>query len=280
MMAESTLVRLQAASGLVLAGFLSVHLASHLTVNLGWDVAQQTLQVARLVYRAPLAELVIFPAALAIHLAVGAVRATRRWAAADKTAAAVAKAKKDDGDGNGNRNSEKVATKSALARWNPWAAAGGVGAWQRLTGLTLTVLLVGHVYATRISPVLFLPNPDATTDYAVVTASLRLYGPPFYVYYMVLGGAGAYHLIHGVGMALATLRPGTTATARASGGRSVAWRAASAALALGLASAVLAFGGVYYPIVVVHAKELLELHHLATFRLADLRGLADVVAGP
>ena len=255
--ADRTLLKLQAASGMVLALFLTGHLAGHLLANIGLDEANAFLHAFRAYVRVAWVELGVLPAALLVHAAVGAVRFMRP----SPTAAAA-----------GATKTAKPAAPSPTPSWaHPWSSPAAVGKWHRWTGLFLSVSLFGHVFATRIAPALFIADSDSVIDYNIVTFTLKFKPYLFHPYYVVFAGAGAYHLIHGVGMAINLFWPGASAAARATGGRSWFWRLLSLGIILAMASAIQGFAGRYYPVNVSNAALIAQLQYNYTGGFFDLR---------
>jgi hypothetical protein len=257
------LLQLQAASGMALGVFLSAHLVGHVIAVASLPAANAWLHGVRAVVQAPWIELGALPLALLVHMGTSFVRTTRRWAR------------------TGGPRLPSV--RELLASPWPWdRSPAAVLAWQRHTGTVLGLLLGVHTYATRIAPWLFLsPAENAALDYTVVTASFRLHPWLFHPYYLILGGAGAYHLVHGTAYGVRLLWPGRmSAHARVTGGRSVGTRLVAAAAVLAIAVALQALAGHLYPIAIPQAATLLERDYRASFGWVDERHLAAVVQGP
>ncbi|HNN92215.1 MAG TPA: hypothetical protein PKI03_08105 [Pseudomonadota bacterium] len=158
---------IQAASGAIFALFLVLHLCTAASGTLGPSRYDATLATLRSVYRPHIAvELLVIGLAGSVHIACAIAQMVRRR--------------------------KIVALKGA---W--WMRA------HRLAGYFLLLVILGHVFATRIAPTLATgPTATGKADFAFLAfASLSVPGF-FWPYYLLLGIAGATHL--GLGLHLAS----------------------------------------------------------------------------
>lgn len=158
---------IQAASGAIFALFLFLHLLTAASGLLGPAGYDSTLGALRHLYRPHVAvELVVIGASGTIHIACAIWQMVRR---------------------------RKVfALKGPL-----WMRA------HRLSGYFLLLILVGHVFATRIAPTLATaPTATGKADFAFLAfATLKVPGF-FWPYYLMLALTGSTHL--GLGLHLAS----------------------------------------------------------------------------
>ncbi|MCC6574309.1 MAG: hypothetical protein IT462_11010 [Planctomycetes bacterium] len=167
------LPKVQAASGAVFAFFLVLHLATTASAATGIAGFDNTLITLRSVYRPNIAvELILIGVPLAVHAVCALVQMGRRF----KT-----------------RPNPKPHWHIRVHRW---------------TGYYLLVVIIGHVFATRIMP-LFGAGPTATgsADFSYLAYSLVHWPAFFYPYYILLGFCGAVHMCLGVGIAARVLTP-------------------------------------------------------------------------
>ena len=111
----------------------------------------------------------------------------------------------------------------------------------RYSGYYLMLAFVGHVAATRGPGLLGYP-----ADLSFVHLSLAYAGVFFYPYYVLLGVGGAYHLTHGVIVALRALR--VRLPAALVGRRSVAFGALAVLASMVVLTGVLGLGGHLYEV--------------------------------
>lgn len=109
--------------------------------------------------------------------------------------------------------------------------------WHRNAGIFLAVFIAGHVLAVR-GPSWFAGIHPGFAGMSFTLAWLPAY---FYPYYFLLGTAGLYHGLHGLGVAAARFGWHLRVSARTA-------RIATAAGAIAFALALLGFGGVWYEI--------------------------------
>ncbi|GAX23040.1 hypothetical protein FisN_15Hh061 [Fistulifera solaris] len=165
--------QLQAASGLAFAFFLTIHLFSHLCLNLGWEYGRNMMSQMRGIYQHPVFETQLLLVFL-VHLTSAGVLYLHRkkveWT----------RSKKDD---------------DAIQTYTP-------GPYElqlhRYAGHFLATAIFGHVFSTRIAALLWLPDP-ALYDYSFITElQERIPYNLFTIVMYVLGAAGFYHLLYGV----------------------------------------------------------------------------------
>jgi hypothetical protein len=176
-----TLKQLNAASGLFFGAFLMMHLMCHYSLNLGYEAGQERLMTARKVYQHP-----IFESLLAVSLLVHFYTNVNLYMARTKI--------------NGAAKKEPDAKEPA----GSLELQG-----HRVAGYMLSFLLLVHIFATRISPLVFLEHPSVY-DYsfaalAIPTIPLKILN----VYYTFLGCAGGWHFIYGTRAAIAILSGGS-----------------------------------------------------------------------
>jgi succinate dehydrogenase/fumarate reductase cytochrome b subunit len=123
----------------------------------------------------------------------------------------------------------------------------------RITGYILTLLIVGHIGATRFLPLLALEDPSAY-DYSFSTQAFNKVGNVFVFYLVIFGGAGIWHLMYGTWSALGIL------SGRSVIGKSVPLPLVGLALVslVALLLGVLAVTGFFYQIEALVTKG--ELH--------------------
>ncbi len=159
------LLRVQAASGLLFALFLLLHLFNQMLGALGAGTYDQVQRTLRRGYQTAPVELVVVLLPLLIHAAAAILRLW--W-----------------------RRSE--------------GPRGPISIWarlHRLSGIVLLVFFVGHVGATRGASLLYGVYPE----FAGVAFTLRWVPAYFWPYYTSFALAGLYHLIYGLSVALPVL---------------------------------------------------------------------------
>ena len=202
-------MRIQAASGLVFAIFLGLHLANTLLAPFGpatYNGVQGWLQRA---YQQPVIELFLVLASLLAHIASGVARARRRPRATDK----------------------KIGKRARVR-------------WQRRAGWLLVVVVFMHTIATR-GPSLFY---GVWLGFEGVAYSIQWLPGYFYPYYFLFGVAAAYHGGAGLVRALQIfVRPWSGARRRLGAWRLLG-RVLLLAFGLLLGLALLALGGQIFAI--------------------------------
>ena len=154
------LKKIQAATGILFALFLVVHLFNTWLAAFGPQVYDSVQGVVRVVYQFPPLEALLL-AALAVHMVVGVMR--------------IVKEPKRD------------------LNWR--------GKLHRYAGFFLMVFIAGHITAVRGSSWFY----DVYPGFAGLAFSIEAIPGYFYPYYFLLGVAGFYHGLNGLGIALTRL---------------------------------------------------------------------------
>lgn len=163
------LLKVQAASGLLFALFLMMHLVNQMLAALGpaaYDSAQQSLRRA---YQAPPIEIALVILPMLIHAGAGVLRI---WTRRQK-----------------RQQTGQQAPANLPARLH------------RISGIVLLVFFIGHVTATRGASLIYGVFPS----FAGVAFTLRWIPAYFWPYYTGFALAGLYHLIYGLSVALPVL---------------------------------------------------------------------------
>ena len=190
------LKKIQAATGILFALFLVVHLFNTWLAAFGPQVYDSVQGVVRVVYQFPPLEALLL-AALAVHMVVGVMR--------------IVKEPKRD------------------LNWR--------GKLHRYAGFFLMVFIAGHITAVRGSSWFY----DVYPGFAGLAFSIEAIPGYFYPYYFLLGVAGFYHGLNGLGIALT--RMGWTL--RISNG---GLRSASVVATLFMTAALLGLGGLLFDV--------------------------------
>lgn len=178
---SADLKKIQAVSGLFMAIYVAMHLTNHYMLNVSYDAADTLMMHYRKIYQHPLFEGAFF-VALGAHFFVNYKIYTRR-----SKLDATSRTKKDDEA----KTSNAVSPELKAHRW---------------AGYFLSIFVVTHVIAVRVTPLLYFENA-ADFDYSFAAAAIDFFpSHSFTVYYIVLGMAGGWHMIYGVRAALATLQ--------------------------------------------------------------------------
>lgn len=163
MAARWNLARTQAASGLVFALFLVLHLATTASASGGIGVYDQTLLSLRRIYGGhPAVEIPVVFLAGGVHLVAGLTQILRR---------------------RRHRSPEKLSLLIRVHRWSGWYLAFAV---------------VGHVFATRVLP---WRADGGRADFSFLAYSVIKWPWLIDPYYLLLGLSGAIHLSIGVALA-------------------------------------------------------------------------------
>lgn len=165
--------QVQAASGVVFALFLFLHLFTTASAVLGIDSYNHTLGLLRQLYRPNLAvELTLIGLSGTVHLLCAILQFWRR-------------------------------RKVMMLRGPWWLIA------HRLSGYFLLLVIIGHVLATRVAPTLMrCEGLPCSADFSYL-AYATLWVPWFFwPYYLLLGLCGALHLGFGLYLARRILLPG------------------------------------------------------------------------
>jgi len=202
--AEKTVIRIQAVSGLIFAVFLTMHLMNLVVGLCGQAHYDRFMGAMRWYYQFPLVEIFSVVVAAFVHMGAGLVRIRRRRRRA------------------GTKSSPTMRVRL-----------------HRYSGYYLMAAFAGHVIATRGPGLLGHP-----ADFSFVNFSLSQAGMLFYPYYFMLAVSGAYHLIHGVVVALRVV--GVRLPKRLLVARSGVFWASATLCCLVALLAVLALGGQLY----------------------------------
>lgn len=166
---DQLLARIQASSGLVFGCFSTIHLGGHALSVYSFDRADAFMLGARELYQAPYAETVVF-GSLLVHIIASSARYYIRSQAPKKQAT--------------RHNSKLLRSVVQEKRYH------------RYSGYFLGAVILVHVTATRLGPLLVLPDPSVV-DLTMVTHSFQDPGLIMIPYYIALGTAGMYHSAYG-----------------------------------------------------------------------------------
>jgi succinate dehydrogenase/fumarate reductase cytochrome b subunit len=184
--------KLQAASGLVFGLFLVLHWTSHISLLRALDAGNDMLHRVRSIYQRPICEAILF-LALGLHFLSNAVIYLRR-SKIEQHAATKTKDKK-------NSTSKSSATAAHIPGY--YEQKG-----HRIAGYMLSVFVFGHVFATRIAPVLFVDEGQYSKyDYAAISLAFD-HALPYRLLPKLLipfAMAANWHLVYGARSALTTL---------------------------------------------------------------------------
>ena len=173
----ATLQKLNAASGLFFGVFLVIHLICHYTLNLSFEDGQRRLQTMRAIYQHP-----VFEILLATSLFVHFFANINLYLDRNKI----------------NSSTKKRPIEGSLELQG-----------HRIAGYILSIMIVGHVIATRIGPLIVLDDPRSY-DYSFIALAISLI--PFKIsnlFLILFGCAGGWHLIYGTRAAITTLSGGS-----------------------------------------------------------------------
>ncbi|KAJ3280834.1 hypothetical protein HK104_000380 [Borealophlyctis nickersoniae] len=252
---DRTLATLQSISGLSIATFSILHLFGHSLANVSFNLSDSAMYAFREYYQTPGVELVVVGGAVVVHVASSVGRIVVRRVRAGEM-------RKLGGVGK----KEEAASAATVVPVTQSAAVKELGL-HRKAGYVLAGLIGVHAYATRINPLIVLPDPSIV-DLTLATESMIRYPGTFHIYYTILGAAGVYHTLYGIQQALlnlGVLRP----SQRFKPGR---WTKVSYVTLALMASTALAVGGAYetIPMPLAAKWELLNeaLVSLAPFGMA------------
>jgi succinate dehydrogenase/fumarate reductase cytochrome b subunit len=162
--------KVQALSGLCFALFLALHLATTVSAAGGPGSYDGTLASLRAIYRAhPIVEFLLVGVSAAVHIACAVIQFNRRRKTGPHP---------------------KPGLRLRLHRWS---------------GYFLMLVIVGHVFATRVMPAQSASGP---ADFAYLGYSVLSWPAMINPYYYALGTAGAVHFGLGLGFAVSALLPG------------------------------------------------------------------------
>ncbi|KAJ3182771.1 hypothetical protein HDU87_008110 [Geranomyces variabilis] len=264
---DRTLGLVQQTSGLVFSSFTLLHLSGHLLAPLGFSLADSALYFSRVYYQNPLIEPLVIGGSLVVHIGSSVarifLRQKRQQQQQEKKAVRNSQSlpsEPDDVTAEAVKDGEEeksaaAATKAPSAAWPSRGAAVRELRLHRYAGWLLTPLVVGHVFATRIAPLLILPDPSIV-DLTQITYALNSpngLGWVYFAYFGVFGAAGLYHSAYGIQQALSALglrgrrlKPGM-------------WTRVAYACAAGMFMAVWAIGGGFEEVSVPLAAKWREL---------------------
>jgi len=204
------LKKMQAASGLVFATFLFLHLINSISSHKG-QVFYDTVQSKfRLYYQNPFVEIVIVLGSLLIHFLSNILLFYLR-----------------------NENKPEKIPDSKLS-------SGSASKYQRYSGLVLAVIVGLHATFTRILPYLH----GQIADFQTVSFTVEIFPIIFYPYYIFYGINAIYHLSHGFLQSTQVLGLRTGNWVKET--QSISFKIFVAIASLAIISAVMAFGGIYY----------------------------------
>ncbi len=163
---EARLLRVQAASGVLFAVFLLLHLANQMIAALGPETYDRVQRTLRRGYQWAPIEIALVIAPLLVHAGTGFARMIVR-----------------------RRRGEARKPASLATRLHRWS------------GVVLLVFFAGHVTATRGASLIYGIYPG----FEGVAFTLRWVPAYFWPYYTTFALAGLYHLVHGLGVALPVL---------------------------------------------------------------------------
>lgn len=177
--------QIQAVSGLTFGIFLVLHLVCHYTLLHSWEFGNHTmLHTVRKVYQTSYFEFGLLLLPLLMHwTSNGVIYAERQKFEARK------KPRQEDSNVKQRDPGGTLELKA-----------------HRYAGYFLTLSIVGHVFATRLSPLMVLNDPSRY-DYTFVKLvnDLIPFGL-FRAYLIIFGMCANWHLIYGTRRAIATLR--------------------------------------------------------------------------
>jgi len=213
---EGVLIRIQALSGAAFATFATIHLANSVSANFGYHLYDGLQELLRKYYQNPIVEISL-AGALTVHVGTSLARVWRRF----------------------QRNAKKqTETKSVFywpkLEWTPLSL-------HRYTGYFLSAIIGVHINFTRgISLRFGQPN-----DFSTVSFSLTRYPIVFYPYYALLATSGLYHTYFGILQVCKLF--GIKVPPFLSTRGKFFWGTMGVGT-ISLLSAILAFGGNYFPI--------------------------------
>ncbi|KAH6596932.1 hypothetical protein BASA61_003313 [Batrachochytrium salamandrivorans] len=222
-MVDRVLANVQAGSGLVFSVFGVMHLSGHMLANLRYEYASS---------------------ALASGDAASSEGRFLVWQS---------RSKGQQGRSKGHKADPKDNKAAAIVSLLPHSAESSASkairfrAWHRYAGYTLALFMLGHVGATRLVPLLVLPDASIV-DLTMVTQTTVTYPGLFHVYYFALGTAGLYHTLYGISAALGTFRIRIPRVAPK------VWDRISLAMVMLMASTIMALAGFYEPIFIPRAQ--------------------------
>ncbi|KAL2919975.1 hypothetical protein HK105_200041 [Polyrhizophydium stewartii] len=246
---DRVLSAVQAGSGLTFATFAVLHLTGHSLAGVRYEYASSALYAFREYYHIPAVEVVVVGGAMVVHAASSAARVALRTADSRGRPAPATPARAAAGPGSRETKAEQAARQRA---------------WHRLAGYTLGLFMVGHVTATRLVPLWYLPDPSVV-DLTYASYPMTTHPGFFHAYYLLLAFAGMYHTAYGISSALRTLH------VRVPGVSLATWDRVTTAMAGLSAATVLALAGTFEALYIPRAKLWAQLEDkllsLVTFGL-------------
>ncbi|KAI8918741.1 hypothetical protein BC831DRAFT_482582 [Entophlyctis helioformis] len=231
---DHTLAVVQAGSGLAFSTFSLLHLSGHLLANVRYLYASSALYIFREYYQTPAVEVAVVGGSILAHGLSSYGRMYLRSLRAAKSSKGSSKATASGGSArHGETSADKVVRQHQL---------------HQLTGYILSGLVMGHISATRLAPLLFMKDPSMIDLTYASYAALKMPGI-MHTYYWILGFAGMYHTTYGISAALRTLKIGALPRVSAR-----AWDWITLGMGLAMASTVLALTGVYEPLYIPMAR--------------------------
>eukprot|EP00027_Filamoeba_sp_ATCC50430_P014908 CAMPEP_0168569942 /NCGR_PEP_ID=MMETSP0413-20121227/16451_1 /TAXON_ID=136452 /ORGANISM="Filamoeba nolandi, Strain NC-AS-23-1" /LENGTH=204 /DNA_ID=CAMNT_0008602521 /DNA_START=97 /DNA_END=708 /DNA_ORIENTATION=- len=200
-------------SGAVFGGFLSLHLINAMTASFGENAYESTMGIFRKVYQPhPIFEIVVIGGSAIVHMATAFVRI---------------------------RNRRKISAGQNTG--TEFSIVDFAKKLHRYAGYYLATFIGGHVFFTR-GPFFKMGVPG---NFGVVANGLFNLPVIFYPYYTLLGISGLYHLTYGAIQASKVLGYKPPAWTSVRSRTFWTWIGFGSAF---LFSAVLAFGGNYFPV--------------------------------
>lgn len=172
---DNFLRRTQAVSGIMFGTFSTLHLGGHFLSNFSFRLADSALFATREVFRNPWVEYTFIGASLTLHIISSFVLAARR-----KT------------------------FKLQFAGSSVLDLKRREISLHRVTGYILSFLILIHITATRLLPLMYMEDPDII-DLSMVTHSMIGKYGIMHAYYITLGAAGLYHSFYGANEAFGFL---------------------------------------------------------------------------
>jgi len=189
-------IRLQAASGLVFSVFLALHLSTTMAATGGEDAFNAFQGGARRFYQTAIFEILAVGLPLVTHVVASITRIVRRRRSGPR---------------------RRPPLRLRLHRYSGWFLLAAIG---------------GHVAATRLAPLAY----DVQVRFGDLNFTTVFFGVGFSIYYILLGSCGTYHLVNGLTIAARVFGLRLPPAVRRGPGFWVPVAAATAAVAIGVAS--------------------------------------------
>ncbi|KAI9136568.1 hypothetical protein BKA69DRAFT_1103328, partial [Paraphysoderma sedebokerense] len=264
------LTKLQHLSGFTFSSFLSLHLLNHSFTHVSLPFAEKWMLLFREFYQTPVVEYGL-GLSVVVHFGCGFIKYLRRRrllknekkeckTEAERQAPAETSEAQDIEEIEEKQfASPSVSKFNLMNRIQNWYQKGWLKN-QRRSGWVLSVLFLGHYYATRLAPLLYWGD-SSLMDYSYVTLSMHMYPGTFHIYYVILGVSGLYHLINGVKLSSPTVssllfsRTSISSKTKPTS-RTFYLTLFGSAIVM---SSVAALAGLYYPIDVPLKEEFLRM---------------------